>query len=146
MSRVVAKRATCDRGRSGCVIVRDKHILTTGYVGSPPGQPHCDEVGHLMKTNVHADGSGSRHCIRTIHAEQNALIQAAKLGISLKGAALYCKMTPCRLCALLIAGVGIERVVAEKKYHAGAESEEIFKAAKVKLEYLEEHLEKYKDQ
>lgn len=146
MSRVVAKRATCDRGRSGCVIARDKYILTTGYVGSPPGQPHCDEVGHLMKTNVHADGSGSRHCIRTIHAEQNAIIQAAKLGISLKGATLYCKMTPCRLCALLIVGVGIERIVAEKKYHAGAESEEIFKAAKVKLEYQEEQLQKYKDQ
>lgn len=146
VSRVVAKRATCDRGRSGCVIVKDKHILTTGYVGSPPGFPHCDEVGHLMKTNVHADGSGSQHCIRTVHAEQNAIAMAAKLGIPLEGATLYCKMTPCRLCAMLIASVGIVRVVAEKKYHAGKESEEVFNAAKIRLDFVSEQLEKYKNQ
>ncbi|MBU0635808.1 cell division protein DedD, partial [Candidatus Micrarchaeota archaeon] len=107
---------------------------------------HCDEVGHLMKTNVHADASGSRHCIRTIHAEQNAIAMAAKLGVPVKGATLYCKMTPCRLCAMLIVSVGIKRVVAERKYHAGKDSEELFKSAGIELVYLEERLEKYKDQ
>lgn len=146
LTRVIAKRATCDRGRSGCVIVRDKHLLTTGYVGSPPGMPHCDEVGHQMKTLVHEDGSQSKHCVRTIHAEQNAIIQAAKLGISLQGATLYCKMTPCRNCAMLILGVGITRVVCERKYHQGKESEEMFKAAGVKLDYVSDRLEQYRNQ
>ncbi|MFH0954907.1 MAG: dCMP deaminase family protein [Candidatus Micrarchaeota archaeon] len=146
LMRVVAKRATCDRGRSGCVIVREKHILTTGYVGSAPGQPHCDEVGHQMKKTVHEDGSESWHCVRTVHAEQNAIIQAAKLGISLEGTTLYCKMTPCRVCAMLIIGVGIKRVVCDRKYHAGKESEDYFSAAKVKLEYVTEQLQKYKKQ
>ncbi|HWS49060.1 MAG TPA: hypothetical protein VN174_03360, partial [Candidatus Methanoperedens sp.] len=78
LADAVSKRATCDRGRSGCVIVRDKRILVTGYVGSPAGLPHCDEVGHLMKTMVNEDGSKSDHCVRTVHAEQNAICQAAK--------------------------------------------------------------------
>lgn len=146
MTRTISKRATCDRGRSGCVIIRDKHLLTTGYVGSPPGQPHCDEVGHQMKKTVHEDGSESWHCVRTIHAETNAIAQAAKLGISLEGTTLYCKMTPCRVCAMLIIGVGIKRVVCEKKYHAGKESESFFSAAGVKLEYVTEQLQKYKKQ
>ena len=82
----VANRATCDRGRSGCIVVRDKQIVCTGYVGSPEGFPHCDEVGHLMKEVVEEDGTSRMHCVRTIHAEQNAICQAAKHGISLKGA------------------------------------------------------------
>lgn len=146
LSRTVAKRATCDRGRSGCVIVRNKHILTTGYVGSPPGQPHCDEVGHQMKKIVHEDGSESWHCVRTIHAEANAIAQASKLGIPLEGASLYCKMTPCRNCAMLIIGVGLSRVVCERKYHAGQESEKMFAGAGVKLEFITEQLQKYKHQ
>lgn len=146
MSRVVAKRATCDRGRSGCVIVRNKHVLTTGYVGSPPGLPHCDEVGHQMKKVVHEDGTESWHCTRTSHAEQNAIIQAAKLGIPLDGATLYAKMTPCRNCAMLIIGVGISRVVAERKYHAGKETEQFFQTAGVKLDYVSHDLQKYKQQ
>src|SRR3989344_6936165 len=74
----VSKRATCDRGKSGCVIVKDKHILTTGYVGSPAGLPHCDEVGHLFKTTTHENGKITQHCMRTTHAEQNAICQSAK--------------------------------------------------------------------
>ena len=77
----VGARATCDRGRSGCIIVRDKQIVCTGYVGSPPGFPHCDEVGHLMKEVVEEDGTSRMHCVRTIHAEQNAICQAARYGI-----------------------------------------------------------------
>lgn len=142
----VAKRATCDRGRSGCVIVRDRQILVTGYVGSPKGLPHCDEVGHLFKKIYHEDGKVSQHCMRTVHAEQNAICQAAKLGIALQGSSLYCRMTPCRTCAMLIINCGIERVVCEKKYHAGAESEEMFKEAGIELVYFNEDIEKYEGQ
>ena len=143
----VGKRGTCDRGRSGAVIISQGNtVLATGYVGAPPGQPHCDEVGHQMKKTVHEDGSESWHCVRTVHAESNAIAQAAKLGISLEGTTLYCKMTPCRVCAMLIIGVGIKRVVCEKKYHAGKESEGFLSAAGVKLDYVTEQLQKYKKQ
>jgi dCMP deaminase len=140
----VSKRATCDRGRSGCVIVKDKQILVTGYVGSPNGLPHCDDVGHQMKKMLHEDGSVSEHCVRTVHAEQNAICQAAKRGIALEGSTLYCRMTPCRVCAMLIINCGIKRVVCEKKYHAGAESEEMFEKAEVTLEFFSEEVMKYK--
>ena len=146
IARTVAKRATCDRGKSGCVIVRDRQILVSGYVGSPKGLPHCDEVGHLFKKVLHDDGSITNHCMRTVHAEQNAICQAAKLGISLNEATLYCKMTPCRTCAMLIINCGIRRVVCEKKYHAGTESEEMFRMAGVEVEFFDENIEKYDNQ
>lgn len=146
VARTIAKRATCDRGRSGCVIARDKQLLVTGYVGSPVGLPHCDDVGHLMKKVIHDDDSISQHCMRTVHAEQNAICQAAKLGVPLEGATLYCKMTPCRTCAMLIINCGIERVICEKKYHRGAESEQMFKDAGVVLEFFEEDFVKYENQ
>ena len=146
IAHTVSKRATCDRGRSGCVIVRNRQILVTGYVGSPIGLPHCDEVGHQMKQTVHEDGHVTNHCVRTVHAEQNAICQAAKLGIALQDSTLYCRMTPCRVCAMLIINCGITRVVCEKKYHAGAESEEMFKMAGVTLEYFSEELMKYDNQ
>jgi dCMP deaminase len=146
VARTIAKRATCDRGRSGCVIARDRQLLVTGYVGSPVGLPHCDEVGHLMKKVIHDDDSISQHCMRTVHAEQNAICQAAKLGVAINGATLYCKMTPCRTCAMLIINSGIVRVVCEKKYHRGSESEQMFKDAGIQLEYFEEVIEKYENQ
>ena len=73
LANAAAKRATCDRGRSGCVIVKDKQVLVTGYVGSPIGLPHCDEVGHLFKKTFHEDETITTHCVRTVHAEQNAI-------------------------------------------------------------------------
>jgi len=142
----VAQRATCDRGRSGCVIVKDKQILVTGYVGSPSGLPHCDDVGHQMKKTIHEDGSITNHCVRTVHAEQNAICQAAKRGIALENSTLYCRMTPCRVCAMLIINCGIKRVVCEKKYHAGAESEEMFATAGVKLEIVNDEVMQYSNQ
>jgi len=146
IANTVAKRATCDRGRSGCVIARDRQLLVSGYVGSPKGLPHCDEVGHQFKKMIHEDESVTQHCVRTVHAEQNAICQAAKLGISLQGATLYCRMTPCRTCAMLIINCGIVRVVCEKKYHAGTESEEMFKAAKVNIEFVNDEIMKYDKQ
>lgn len=146
ITRTVAKRATCDRGRSGCVIARDKQLLVSGYVGSPKGLPHCDEVGHQMKTMTHEDGHTSQHCTRTCHAEQNAIVQAAKIGISIDGSTLYCKMTPCAVCAKMIINAGIVRVVCEKKYHAGAESEEMFKQAGVIIDFFDKNIEQYERQ
>jgi dCMP deaminase len=142
----IAKRATCDRGRSGCVIARDRQLLVTGYVGSPVGFPHCDEVGHQIKKLVHEDGSVSQHCMRTVHAEQNAICQAARRGVALDGATLYCTMTPCRTCAMLIINCGIKRVVCKRKYHAGAESEEFFRRAGIRLDYFSEETESYGNQ
>ncbi len=142
----ISKRATCDRGRSGCVIAKDRQILVTGYVGSPRGLPHCDDVGHQMKKMLHEDGSITQHCVRTVHAEQNAICQAARRGISIDGATLYCRMTPCRTCAMLIINCGITRVVCEKKYHAGEESERMFAQVGISLEYVNEEVLKYEEQ
>jgi len=144
--KAVAKRATCDRGKSGCVIVKDKRLLVTGYVGSPKGIPHCDEVGHQMKTIVHEDGTRTQHCVRTTHAEQNAICQAAMVGIPIDGGILYCKMTPCSTCAKMIINAGIKKVICEKKYHAGKESEELFSQARIEIEFLEDTIEQYKNQ
>ena len=144
--RAIAKRETCDRGRSGCVIARDNQLLVTGYVGAPRGLPHCDDVGHQFKKVQHVDGSISQHCVRTVHAEQNAICQAAKRGISIDGATLYCKMTPCRTCAMLIINCGIKRVIAEKRYHDSADSIEMFKQAGVILEHLSDSVEEYQGQ
>ena len=146
LAKTASKRATCDRGRSGCVIVKNRHVLVTGYVGSPAGLPHCDEVGHLFSKTIHSDGSISNHCIRTVHAEQNAICQAARRGIALEGATLYCRMTPCRTCAMLIINCGIKRVVCERKYHKGAESEEMFRQAGIELEFFYDEVQKYENQ
>jgi dCMP deaminase len=143
--RTVAKRATCDRGRSGCVITRDNQILVTGYVGSPAGLPHCDDVGHLFKKLIQEDGTVTNHCMRTVHAEQNAISQAAKKGVAINGATLYCKMTPCRTCAMLIINCGIVRVVCEKRYHDSADSLDMFKAAGVDIIHLADEVQMYEN-
>lgn len=143
LSDLVASRATCDRGKSGCVIVKDKRVLTTGYVGSPPGLAHCDDVGHLIREVTYEDGVTKEHCVRTIHAEQNAICQAARHGISLEGATLYCKMEPCRVCAMLIIGIGINKVVCRKRYQAGSDTREMFKEAGIELVVIEDSVEKY---
>jgi len=146
MANYVGSRATCDRGRSGCVIVRDKRVISTGYVGSPPGLPHCDEVGHEMHKVINEDGSESLHCVRTAHAEQNAIAQAARFGVPLEGATLYCKMVICYTCAKLIITAGIKRVVAQNDYHVSKRSKEILKKAGVKLEIINKEIQKYDKQ
>jgi len=142
----ISKRATCDRGRSGCVIARDKRLLVTGYVGSPAGLPHCDDVGHKFKQTIHEDGHVTQHCVRTVHAEQNAICQAAKFGISIDGATLYCRMTPCMTCSMLIINCGIVRVVCEKRYHSAEDSENLFKEAGIVLEYKSTEIQEYEKQ
>jgi dCMP deaminase len=94
-------RSTCDRKHVGAVIVRDKTILSTGYNGSIRGMPHCDDVGHMMEND---------HCVATVHAEANAIIQAAKHGTSINGADIYITASPCWNCFKLIANSGIMRI------------------------------------
>lgn len=124
-------------------MVRDKQILVTGFVGSPSGFPHCDDIGHQMKRLVHEDGQITEHCMRTIHAEQNAICQAAKQGISIEGATIYTRMTPCRTCAMLLINSGIKRVMCERRYHAGEESEKMFEEAGIHIGFKYNELQKY---
>jgi dCMP deaminase len=103
----VATRSTCDRKHVGAVIVREKMILATGYNGSLRGIEHCDEVGHLMQ-----DG----HCVRTVHAEANAIVQAARNGVRTEAASIYVTASPCFACFKLIANAGIVRIVFGEFY------------------------------
>ncbi len=143
---IVGERGTCDRGRSGAVIVKDKRILATGYVGAPAGLPSCDEIGHEMHSVTHEDGTITKHCIRTAHCEENAIVNAARVGIAVEGATIYCKMTPCYSCAKSIINAGIKRVVALRDYHAAVETKKVFKQAKVKLDILNKEIQAYKNQ
>ncbi|MBI5079075.1 cytidine/deoxycytidylate deaminase family protein [Candidatus Wolfebacteria bacterium] len=143
--QVIGTRATCDRGKAGCVIVKDKRILATGYVGSPIGSKHCDDAGHEMHTVINEDGTQTRHCIRTAHAEQNAIANSARFGVALNGATLYCNMTPCYICAKMIINAGIKRVVCAKDYHAGGRSKEIFNEAEVEYVLVSNEIQKYDD-
>ena len=94
---------------------------------------------------LHEDGTISQHCVRTVHAEQNAICQAAKRGISIEGATCYCKMTPCRTCAMLLINCGIVRVVCDKHYHDEADSLEMFEQAGIKIEHLEDSIQTYEN-
>ena len=116
IARTVATRSTCPRKFVGAVIVRDRTILSTGYNGSIRGTPHCDEAGHMM-----VDG----HCVRTIHAEINAIIQAAKHGTSIGNAAIYVTASPCWNCFKAIANAGITKIVFGEFYR----DERIFEVA-----------------
>jgi dCMP deaminase len=103
----VATRSTCDRKHVGAVVVRDRMILTTGYNGSIRGAPHCEDAGHLME-----DG----HCVRTVHAEANAIVQAARNGVRIDGGHIYVTASPCFGCFKLIANAGIVRIVYGEFY------------------------------
>ena len=143
LANLVGERGTCDRGQCGALITIDKRIVSTGYAGSPSGTVHCDEVGHEMHTVIHEDGSQSQHCIRTTHAEQNAICQAARFGIALNGGTLYTKMAPCYACAKMMINAGIKRVVCSQDYHASARSKEIFKEAGVEFVLLDDKVLEY---
>ena len=116
IATVVATRATCPRKHVGCVLVRDRTILSTGYNGAMRGTPHCEDVGCMMEDT---------HCVRVIHAEANAIIQAARNGMRLEGAEAYTTASPCWPCFKLLANAGIRRVVYREFYR----DERIFKQA-----------------
>jgi dCMP deaminase len=113
IATVVARRSTCLRNQVGAVFVREKRILSTGYNGAPAGLQHCDEVG-CAREGV---ASGTRHELcRAVHAEQNAIIQAALHGVSIEGATLYCTHQPCILCAKMMINARIRKVVFRESY------------------------------
>ena len=113
MCHLVSTRATCDRKHVGAVIVRDKRVLSTGYNGSAPGEPHCDDAGHDLVRQA----DGKENCVRTIHAEANAILQAAKYGVQIEGTTVYTNTYPCWPCAKLILGSGIVEVVVDADYN-----------------------------
>ena len=130
IARVVATRSTCDRKHVGAVIVRDRIILATGYNGSIRGLPHCDDAGHLMQ-----DG----HCVRTVHAEANAIAQAARAGVRIESGSIYVTASPCFGCFKLVANAGLTRIVFGEFYR----DELIFefaKALKLDLVHLPEEI------
>jgi dCMP deaminase len=116
IASVVASRATCDRKHVGALLVRDRMILSTGYNGSIRGMPHCDDAGHMLENG---------HCVATIHAEANAILQAAKNGVSIDGADIYTTASPCWPCFKLIANCGMKRIVYGEFYR----DDRIFKIA-----------------
>lgn len=132
VAEVVARRSTCLRRNIGAVVVKDKRILSTGYNGAPTGLPHCADVGCLReKLGI---PSGERHEIcRGLHAEQNALLQAARYGISLEGSTIYSTTEPCSLCAKMLINAGIRRVVYKEPYPDEL-SRELLSGAKVQVE------------
>ncbi len=136
MAEVAQKRSTCLRRAVGAVIVRDKRIMATGYNGVPMGIAHCGERGCLRaELNV---PSGQRHELcRGLHAEQNAIIQAAHLGQSISGGTLYCTNQPCVICAKMIINAGIQRVVIKEGYPDEL-AQEMLKEAGIRLEILGE--------
>ena len=133
MAELTAKRSTCMRRSVGAVIVKDKRAIATGYNGAPKGIRHCEDRGGCLRQKLGVP-SGQRHelCM-ALHAEQNAIIQAAKLGVSIDGATLYCTHQPCSVCAKMIINAGIQRVVYQEGYPDDF-SLTIFKEAGVRLE------------
>lgn len=129
IARQVATRATCDRKHVGAVITRDKMILSTGYNGSVRSLPHCDEGGHLMDAD--------EHCIRTVHAEANAIVQASRNGAPLYDATIYTTASPCWPCFKLIANAGLVRIVYGEQYR-DVLGPQIARQAGIQLVQLEE--------
>jgi dCMP deaminase len=129
---LVAKRSTCTRRAVGAVIVKDKRILSTGYNGAPSGVKHCIEIGCLrQQLNV---PSGEKHELcRGIHAEQNAIIQAALHGVSIRDATLFCTNLPCSICAKMIINAGIRKICYQSGY-ADAMSNDLFNEAGIEVE------------
>ncbi|HPN38249.1 MAG TPA: cytidine/deoxycytidylate deaminase family protein [Melioribacteraceae bacterium] len=126
LAMLVSERATCPRMHCGCVLVKDKRILSTGYNGSIPGDGHCEDDGCIIEDH---------HCIRTIHAEMNALLQCSIHGVSTKGATAYVTNMPCTNCAKALIAAGIVEIVIFSDYH-NTRAEEFLDKAKVKLRRL----------
>ena len=124
IASAVSERSTCDRAFVGCVLVREKRILTSGFNGSPAGQAHCDESGHLMV---------DKHCVRTIHAETNAIIQAALHGVSTRDSTCYVTHLPCINCTKALINAGIVRIVYGEAYRMDENAIAFLKAAEIEV-------------
>jgi len=113
---LVSTRSTCLRNNVGAVIVKDSQILSTGYNGAPKGLPHCEELGGCMRAKMNVPSGTHHELCRGLHAEQNAIIQAAYHGVSVKGAKLYCTTQPCSICIKMIINAGIIEVIYMEPY------------------------------
>lgn len=135
MAELTAKRSTCLRRNVGAIIVKDKHIIATGYNGAPKGLPHCEELGGCLRKKLGVP-SGERHELcRALHAEQNAIIQAATLGQSIEGATIYVTHQPCIICAKMIINAGISRIVVRSGY-PDKMAEDMAREANLRIEML----------
>jgi dCMP deaminase len=158
----VRMRSTCDRGKNGAIIVKDGRIVSTGYAGAPKGAAHCDQQGHLYEargvvgdqkaldmlplvTNVFKENGWSVHCVRTVHAEMNALLQAARFGTPVDGAAMYCHSFPCYECAKGAVNAGIAEVVARQEYQCSEDSKRLFDSLSIPWKVLVAELPLYPD-
>ena len=137
ITQQVAERSTCTRAKVGAVIVRERNILTTGYNGSPAGMPHCTEVGCLIYKSTTPTGEAEENCYRTIHAEINAIAQAAKNGTNISGADIYVTHTPCIHCLKVLVNTGIRRIFYEKAYKLHT-VQELLATSKVELQQVDQ--------
>jgi dCMP deaminase len=126
LAMLVSERATCPRMHCGCVLVREKRILATGYNGSIPGDQHCEDAGCMVVDN---------HCVRTVHAEMNAILQCSIHGISTVGATAYITNMPCTNCAKALIGAGIKEIIIFSEYHDTL-AVDFFAKAKVKIKRI----------
>ncbi len=133
ITRQVAERSTCTRAKVGALIVRDKNILATGYNGAPAGMPHCTEAGCLIYESRTPNGELEENCFRTIHAEINAIAQAAKNGSAIKEASIYITHTPCIHCCKVLVNTGIRQIYYESPYKVHT-LEDILRHTRVQLE------------
>lgn len=131
ITNLVAERSTCTRRAVGAVLVKDKRILSTGYNGAPTGLKHCLEVGCLRERLGVESGKMHELC-RGIHAEQNAIIQAAYHGVSVKGATIFCTNQPCSICARMIINAGIQKIYYQSGY-ADSLAKELLEEAGIEL-------------
>jgi len=134
ITRVVANRSTCLRRKVGATIIKDKRILTTGYNGAPQGLAHCQEVGCIRAEKQVPSGERHELC-RALHAEQNAILQAALYGVSIQGATVYCTTHPCVMCAKMMINAGMKEVVITKSYPDQLAAELLAEAG-VKVRYF----------
>ncbi len=136
IAEIVKTRSTCLRRQVGAVIVKDHRIITTGYNGAPSGLCHCTEIGGCERERLHIP-SGERHELcRALHAEQNAIIQAAKIGVSTEGATIYITLQPCVICAKMLINAGITRIVHKGEY-PDALSRSILEEADIEVVVME---------
>jgi dCMP deaminase len=126
LAMLASERATCPRMHCGCVLVKDKNVIATGYNGSIPGDEHCEDAGCIIVEN---------HCVRTVHAEMNALIQAARRGHGVEGASAYVTNMPCTTCAKSLITAGVQRVVIFSDYH-DTMAEKFFSKAGVAIDRI----------
>ena len=141
--KAIESNTCCSRAKCGCLIERDGAVLVTGYAAVPPGDATCLEAGHVLVTVMKSDGDITEHCVRCIHAEQMAIAGAARKGICLDGATIYCSFTPCLVCSRLILFSGIVRVVARRYYHTPTESVEFLSSQNIEIIHSSPEVQSY---